>query len=205
MFRIQDFYFVSCGFPTIFYYITLFHFSAGPNPYHIAMVGLGSYPFAHHYLGNRSFTFFSSWYLDVSVPKVPFNTLCIYVLIPKHYLWCVPTFGYPRIIAYLRLPVAFRSLSRPSSASSAKASTIRSFSLDRIFVDFLGLFERTFSSKLNYSSYYSFNFIKLFYSIFFSTLYIYIMQLSMCFCVLPFRDYAMLFYHPHILTVNTFF
>ena len=38
----------------------------------------------------------------------------------------------------MRLPVDFRSLSRPSSASSAKASTIRSFSLDRIFVDFLG-------------------------------------------------------------------
>ena len=32
--------------------------------------------------------------------------------------------------AYLRLPVAYRSLSRPSSAPSAKAFTLRPFSLD---------------------------------------------------------------------------
>ena len=42
----------------------------------------------------------------------------------------VPPFGYPWITAYLRLPMAFRSLSRPSSAISALASTLRSFSLD---------------------------------------------------------------------------
>ena len=39
-----------------------------PNPVHISIYGLGSYPFARHYLGNRCFTFFSSRYLDVSVP-----------------------------------------------------------------------------------------------------------------------------------------
>ena len=33
--------------------------------------GLGSFPFARHYLGNRCFTFFSSRYLDGSVPWVP--------------------------------------------------------------------------------------------------------------------------------------
>ena len=42
----------------------------------------------------------------------------------------VPPFGYPRIYACLRLPVAFRSLPRPSSAISALASTLRSCSLD---------------------------------------------------------------------------
>ena len=42
----------------------------------------------------------------------------------------VPPFGHPWINAYLRLPMAFRSLSRPSSAISALASTPRSFSLD---------------------------------------------------------------------------
>ena len=42
----------------------------------------------------------------------------------------VPPFGYPWINAYLRLPMAFRSLSRPSSAISALASTLRSCSLD---------------------------------------------------------------------------
>ncbi len=35
---------------------------ASPNPIHISIYGLGSYPFARHYLGNRWFTFFSSGY-----------------------------------------------------------------------------------------------------------------------------------------------
>ena len=47
-----------------------------------------------------------------------------------HYPGRVPPFGYPWINAYLRLPTAFRSLSRPSSAISALASTLRSYSLD---------------------------------------------------------------------------
>ena len=45
----------------------------------------------------------------------------------------VPPFGHPWINAYLRLPMAFRSLSRPSSAISALASTLRSSSLDLAF------------------------------------------------------------------------
>ena len=45
---------------------------AGPNPSEINFIGLGCFAFAHHYLRNRLFTFFSSRYLDVSVPWVPF-------------------------------------------------------------------------------------------------------------------------------------
>ena len=37
--------------------------------------GLGSSAFARHYLRNR-FSFFSSWYLDVSVPRVVLRGLC---------------------------------------------------------------------------------------------------------------------------------
>ena len=43
--------------------------------------------------------------------------------------WVSP-FGHLRITGYLLLPAAFRSLSRPSSALSAKASTLRSFLFD---------------------------------------------------------------------------
>ena len=43
-------------------------------------------------------------------------------------MW-VPPFRYLRITVYLPLPAAFRSLSRLSSALSAKASALRSFSL----------------------------------------------------------------------------
>ena len=42
----------------------------------------------------------------------------------------VSSFGYPRIFRYLLLPVAFRSLSRPSSALGAKSFTLRSQQLN---------------------------------------------------------------------------
>ena len=42
----------------------------------------------------------------------------------------VPSFGNPRIEAYLQLPAAYRSLSRPSSAPDAKAFTLCSCSLE---------------------------------------------------------------------------
>jgi hypothetical protein len=43
----------------------------------------------------------------------------------EHHPSRVPPFGYPRINARLQLPVAFRSLPRPSSPSCAQASTSR--------------------------------------------------------------------------------
>ena len=43
----------------------------------------------------------------------------------------VSLFRHLRIMAYLQLPGAFRSLSRLSSALGAKASTLRSFLLDQ--------------------------------------------------------------------------
>ena len=59
--------------------------------------------------------------------------LCIHSRIARCYSNCVPTFGYPRIVAYLLLPEAFRSLSRPSSASIAKASSMRPFLFNHHF------------------------------------------------------------------------
>ena len=68
-----------------------------------------------------SVDFSSSPYLDVSVQAVPLIYLCIQYMIIRHNSDWIAPFGYLRINAYLRLPVAFRSLSRPSSAPSAKA------------------------------------------------------------------------------------
>ena len=48
-------------------------------------------------------------------------------------MWVSP-FRYLRIVGYLLLPEAFRSLSRLSSALSAKASTLRSFLLDLLLL-----------------------------------------------------------------------
>ena len=67
-------------------------------------------------------------------PGLPSHRLCIYLWILKHYLKCVPAFGNLRIIGYLLLPAAYRSLSRPSSAPSAKASALCSSSLDLLLV-----------------------------------------------------------------------
>ena len=50
--------------------------------------------------------------------------------VTEHYLCWVAPFGYLRINACLRLPVAFRSLLRPSSALGAKASTVCPYYLD---------------------------------------------------------------------------
>ena len=72
-------------------------------------------------------SFSSSGYLDVSVHRVPSTTLCIHVAVTAHNHRRVSPFRYLRINGYLLLPEAFRSLSRLSSALSAKASTLRSF------------------------------------------------------------------------------
>ena len=45
----------------------------------------------------------------------------------------VSPFGNLRINAYVPLPVAYRSLSRPSSAPDAKAFPLRSYQLDHFF------------------------------------------------------------------------
>ena len=73
--------------------------------------------------------FYSSRYLDVSVPWV--TTLSR--------AWSstmrVPPFGHLRINGYLLLPVAFRSLSRPSSSLEAQASANRTYLLSTLFRD----------------------------------------------------------------------
>ena len=75
-------------------------------------------------------SFYSSGYLDVSVPRVPScGTMCSSHrdgASPRR----VPPFGHLRVLACLRLTVAFRSLPRPSSALGARASTLCSCSLD---------------------------------------------------------------------------
>ena len=69
---------------------------------------------------------FSCPYLDVSVQGVPrvhlFDSVHADAVLPHR----VSPFGNLRINAYVPLPVAYRSLSRPSSAPDAKAFPLRS-------------------------------------------------------------------------------
>ena len=76
---------------------------------------------------------FSSWgYLDVSVHPVSFCMLCVHMQMRTYCSARVPPFGNLRFIRYLLLTAAYRSLSRPSSASGAKASALCSFLLDQV-------------------------------------------------------------------------
>ena len=92
--------------------------------------GLGSFPFARRYLGNRCFFLFLRVLRCFSSPGALLVTYLIQLRVTEHYFRRVSPFGYLRINACLRLLVAFRSLPRPSSAYGALASTLRSCSLD---------------------------------------------------------------------------
>ena len=87
--------------------------------------GLGSFPFARRYSGNRCFFLFLRLLRCFSSPGSPPYVMywrmddmsSSYRVSPFRHLW---------IKDHLHLPTAFRSLSRLSSALSAKASTLRS-------------------------------------------------------------------------------
>ena len=90
------------------------------NPSKENFTGLGCSAFARRYLRNR-ISFSSSGYLDVSVLRVPLAWLWIHHTILRHYSKWVSSFRNLRIKVYVQLPEAYRSLSRLSSAPSAKA------------------------------------------------------------------------------------
>ncbi len=84
----------------------------------------------------------SSPYLDVSVQAVPHVRLFCSTHADGVLLRRVSPFGNLRIKAYLRLPEAYRSLSRPSSAPDAKAFPLRHSQLDLSIQLFLLWFSR---------------------------------------------------------------
>ena len=79
-----------------------------------------------------SVDFSSMSYLDVSVQTVPHLRLFDSTQVDSVLHCRVPPFGNLRIDGYLRLPEAYRSLSRPSSAPDAKAFPLRSYQLDLV-------------------------------------------------------------------------
>ena len=100
---------------------------AGPNPDDPEGPSVWPLPRSLATTDGISVDVFSSPYLDVSVQAVP-HVLLFYSQHVDTVLPCrVSPFGNPRINGYLLLPVAYRSLSRPSSAPDAKAFPLRSF------------------------------------------------------------------------------
>ena len=90
--------------------------------------GLGSSAFARRYLRNHGCFLFLRLLRCFSSAGSRLHTMdsCT---VAAGLLQQVSPFRDPRIKGYLHLPAAFRSLSRLSSALSAKASTLRSFCL----------------------------------------------------------------------------
>ena len=94
--------------------------------------GLGSFHFARRYFGNRCFFLFLRLLRCFSSPgSLPY--VMDWRMDDRGLLCQVSPFRYLRINGYVLLPEAFRSLSRLSSALSAKASALRSSLLDLPF------------------------------------------------------------------------
>ena len=91
--------------------------------------GLGSSAFARRYLRNHCYFLFLRLLRCFSSPGSLHTTMDSLHDTQGLLVWVSP-FGYLRVTGYLLLTVAFRSLSRPSSALSAKASSLRSCSLN---------------------------------------------------------------------------
>ena len=98
-----------------------------PMPKH----GLGSFPFARRYSGNRCFFLFLRLLRCFSSPGYLLMPYLIQARVHAHYCMRVSPFGNLRFYGYVRLPAAYRSLSRPSSAPVARASALCSYSLNR--------------------------------------------------------------------------
>ena len=94
--------------------------------------GLGSFHFARRYFENRVFFLFLRLLRCFSSPGSLY--MAMYSPYSDRSFSCrVSPFRNLRVNGYLLLTVAYRSLSRLSSALSAKASTLRSYSLDLLF------------------------------------------------------------------------
>ena len=131
-------YFGSCTLPSAFAY-GAFTLSGWLSGYVLQSItpwcthhGLGSSGFARRYSRNRVFFLFLRLLRCFSSPgSLPY--VMDWRMDDGGLLRRVSPFRYPWITGYLLLPMAFRSLSRLSSALSAKASTLRSSSLNQAF------------------------------------------------------------------------
>ena len=116
-----------------------FPWSFNPGP----RTGLGFSPFARRYSGNHCCFLFLRVLRCFSSPGTSHEPM--YSAHDDSSSSCrVPPFGYRRVFASLQLAGAFRSLARPSSVSSGKASSVRPSLLNQWFSSFF-LLSRVFT------------------------------------------------------------
>ena len=124
IFRLRDYHPLWLAFP--YHSAKLFHRCVSPQPQRINPL-VWPLPRSLATTSGISVDFSSSPYLDVSVQAVPHLRLFDSTQVDRVLLCRVSPFGNLRINAYVQLPEAYRSLSRPSSAPDAKAFPLRSF------------------------------------------------------------------------------
>ena len=130
-FRLRGFHPLWLAFPKPFSYLPArLRQSVTPVCTH---TGLGSFHFARRYSGNRCFFLFLRVLRCFSSPGSP--CMAMYSPYSDRGLLCrVSPFRHPRVNGYLLLTAAFRSLSRLSSALSAKASALCPILLDLLSI-----------------------------------------------------------------------
>ena len=124
-FRVQDCHLLWSAVPGAFCYAFRQRIAGAPQPRRRSTPPVWALPISLAATPGISFDFFSSGYLDVSVPRV--GALKERRGIPRQ----VSPFGHPRIDACLQLPEAYRSLPRPSSPTRTKASPVCASLLDQ--------------------------------------------------------------------------
>ena len=126
-FHVRGFHPLWLAFPKPFCYpLTMTYAVRTPD---CTQSGLGSFPFARRYLGNHCCFLFLRLLRCFSSPGSLY--MAMYSPYSDRSFSCrVSPFRNLRVNGYLLLTVAYRSLSRPSSAPDAKAFPLRSFQLD---------------------------------------------------------------------------
>ena len=126
-FRLRGFHPLRLAFPKPFrYLLTLAYAVRTPDR---SRPGLGSFPFARRYSGNHCCFLFLRLLRCFSSPGSP-PCVMDWRMDDRSFSCRVSPFRHLRVTGYLLLTAAFRSLSRLSSAPSAKASALCSFLLD---------------------------------------------------------------------------
>ena len=126
-FRVRGFHPLWLAFPKPFCYPHTMP-SAVRTPV-CSHTGLGSFPFARRYLGNHCCFLFLRVLRCFSSPGSP-PYVMDWRMDDRSFSCRVSPFRHLRVTGYVLLSAAFRSLSRLSSAPSAKASALRSYLLD---------------------------------------------------------------------------
>jgi hypothetical protein len=101
----------------------------GPATPNRKRLGLDSSAFARRYLRNHCYFLFLRVLRCFTSPGITLKPYFIQTPVTEYYPSRVPPFGNLRIVAYLPLPEAYRSLSRPSSPADAKASIVCPYTL----------------------------------------------------------------------------